>query len=127
MEEKNIMYKIAKFIVDKRKAIYLIFAVALVLSAFSIPKVAVNNSITSYLAEDTETKRGLDIMDREFVTYVTTDVMVCNITAKEAEKIKDRIAGVEGVKEVAYTEDEDHYKDSAALYNVCLLYTSRCV
>lgn len=120
MEEKNIMYKIAKFIVDKRKAIYLIFAVALVLSAFSIPKVAVNNSITSYLAEDTETKLGLDIMDREFVTYVTTDVMVCNITAKEAEKIKDRIAGVEGVKEVAYTEDEDHYKDSAALYNVTL-------
>lgn len=120
MKEYNTMEKIAKFIVDKRKAIYFLFAVAIILSMLSMSKVSVNNSISSYLADDTETKRGLDIMDREFETYATTDVMISNITAKEAEKLKDRIAGVEGVKDVSYTEDEAHYKNSSALYSVTL-------
>ncbi len=59
-EEKNndIMVKIAAFIVDKRRAFYFIFAVILVLCFISIPKVRVNNDISSYLPDETETKTG---------------------------------------------------------------------
>ena len=41
------MTKLARFIVDKRKAFYLIFIAAVLFSAASINKVQVNNDITS--------------------------------------------------------------------------------
>ena len=80
------MVKIATFIVDKRRAFYLIFALALVLCVISIPKVQVNNDISSYLPEETETRRGLTLMDDEFITYDTEKIMVTTITTETAEK-----------------------------------------
>ena len=45
-KDNNLMVKIATFIVDKRRAFYLIFALALVLCVISIPKVQVNGNKT---------------------------------------------------------------------------------
>lgn len=120
MEEKNSLYKISKFIVDKRKAFYLIFSVAVILSLIFMLKVRVNTDIASYLPSDTETKIGLDIMDREFVTYPSTDVMVSNITYNKAEEIKEMIENSDGVKGVTFDNDNEHYKNSAALFEVTL-------
>ena len=50
MQEKRTespMTKVARFIVDKRKAFYLVFLAAFVFCAASINKVQVNNDITS--------------------------------------------------------------------------------
>ena len=58
MQEKRTespMTKVARFIVDKRKAFYLVFIAAFVFCAASINKVQVNNDITSYLPAQTET------------------------------------------------------------------------
>ena len=52
MEQKSTesaITKLARFIVDKRKAFYLVFIAAVLFSAASISKVQVNNDITSYL------------------------------------------------------------------------------
>lgn len=57
-KENNAMERVSKFIVDKRKAVYIVFALALFFSIISIPKVQVNNDITSYLPLDTETRPG---------------------------------------------------------------------
>ena len=119
-KDNNIMVKIATFIVDKRRAFYLIFALALVLCVISIPKVQVNNDISSYLPEETETRRGLTLMDDEFITYDTEKIMVTTITTETAEKLKDKLEKVDGVKEVEFENDDDHYKDSAALFTVTL-------
>lgn len=54
------MTKIARFIVDKRKAFYLIFIAAFLFCAASINKVQINNDITSYLPAQTETRQGPD-------------------------------------------------------------------
>ncbi len=116
----NIMVKIAAFIVDKRRAFYLIFAAAVFVCLMLIPKVEVNNDITSYLPSDTETRRGLTIMDEEFVTYDTEKIMVTTITTETAEKLKERMESVDGVKEVEFEDDDDHYKQSAALFTVTL-------
>jgi len=90
-KDNNLMVKIATFIVDKRRAFYLIFALALVLCVISIPKVQVNNDISSYLPEETETRRGLTLMDDEFITYDTEKIMVTTITTETAEKLKDKL------------------------------------
>lgn len=119
-EKSGIMKKIATFIVDKRRAFYLIFSAALVLCIISIPKVKVNNDISSYLPSETETRRGLTIMDEEFITYDTEKIMVTTVTASTAEKIKERLEAVEGVKQVEFENDDDHYRQSAALFTVTL-------
>ena len=48
---------------DKRKAFYLVFLAACLFCAASISKVEVNNDITSYLPPETETRRGLSLME----------------------------------------------------------------
>ena len=104
-KENKIMHKIATFIVDKRRALYLIFGVILVLCILCISLVRVNNDISSYLPSDTETRKGLTLMDEEFVTYDTEKIMVTTITTQTAEKLKEKMESVDGVKEVDFEDD----------------------
>lgn len=120
-EEKKsdtIMVKIARFIVDKRKAFYLAFLAAVIFCGASVDKVRVNNDITSYLPADTETRRGLTIMEDEFITLGSAQVMVSNITYGQAELLAERLELIDGITEVAFDDTEAHYKDSAALFTV---------
>lgn len=114
----NIMIKIATFIVDKRNVIYALFAIFMLYCLISIPKVKVNNDITTYLDESTETRISLDLMDEEFTTYGTAKVMVSNITYENAERIQENIENVQNVKSVDFDDTEEHYTSSAALFAI---------
>lgn len=124
MEEKqekkkgNFWLTLATFIVDKRKAIEILFVFAIIYSVLSVNKVQVNQDITSYLPAESETRRGLTVMEEEFETYGMARVMVSNITYDEAEELVDRIEAVEGVKMVVFDDTEDHYIGTNALYDV---------
>ena len=112
------MTKLARFIVDKRKAFYLIFIAAVLFSAASINKVQVNNDITSYLPAQTETRRGLTIMEEEFITLGTANIMVSNVSYETALGLSEQIAEVPGVSQVEFDDTDAHYKDSSALFAV---------
>ena len=79
------MEKIATFIVDKRNLFFLLYAFALIFSIVATGWVKVENDITTYLPEDTETRQGLTVMNDNFVTYGTARVMVSNVTYETAE------------------------------------------
>ena len=112
------MTKLARFIVDKRKAFYLIFIAAVLFSAASINKVQVNNDITSYLPAQTETRRGLTIMEEEFITLGTANIMVSNVSYETALDLSEQIAEVPGVSQVEFDDTDAHYKDSSSLFAV---------
>ena len=121
MQEKRTespMTKVARFIVDKRKAFYLVFIAAFLFCAASINKVQVNNDITSYLPAQTETRRGLTIMDEEFITLGTANVMVANVTYETAQELAKTLeetdpATVEAMNEVlAALEGYDVYSST---------------
>ena len=40
------------------------------------------NDLTSFLPDDAETKIALDLMEKQFTTYGTAEVMVANISYK---------------------------------------------
>ena len=120
IQKPSIIDRAALFIVDKRKAFYLIFAIAVIYFATCIPKVQVENDITAYLPSSTETKIGIDLMDREFTAYDSFYLMIANISYDKAEKLSETIENTDGVKSVDFANDDDHYKDSSALYNVVL-------
>lgn len=119
MEKKDgFMIKLATLIVDKRNYIYILFAVFLAFSVVGMSKMNVVNDITEYLPDTTETKQGLNIMDEEFMTYGTAKVMVSNITYENGEALAEQIRNISNIKDVEYENDEEHYKNSAALFKV---------
>ena len=95
---ETVLIKFARFIVDKRKALYLVFLAASIFCAASINKVQINNDITSYLPADTESRRGLTIMEEEFVTLGTANVMVSNVTFEQADALSPNSPDRRGVR-----------------------------
>lgn len=116
--KKSFMEKLATIIVDKRNGIFLAFICAAIFSIFSSGWVKVDDDITDYLPETTETRQGLTIMNKEFVTYGMGEIMIDNISFEEAEKISEELAKIEGVKSIVFDNSEDHYKEAAALFNI---------
>ena len=110
--------KLATFIVDKRNLFFLLYVFALVFCLFSMRWVEVENDVTTYLPEDTETRQGIDAMKANFTTFGSARVMVNNITYETAEDIRDMLEAVEGVDMVTFDDTPDHYRDTAALFDV---------
>lgn len=121
MEENkrsSFMEKVAAVIVDKRNIIFFIFITAALFCALSRNWVQVCDDITHYLPSNTETRQGLDLMEKEFTTYGTADVMVENISYAQAEDILKTIENIEGVKSVEFDDTDHHFNSAAALFSV---------
>ena len=86
-KDNSFMMKLATMIVDKRKGFYLVFILLIIFSLLSMNKVKVNNDLTTYLSDETETRQGMDLMDAQFTTYGTARIMVCNVSYEEAEAL----------------------------------------
>jgi len=112
------MLKLARFIVDKRRAFYLVFLASFLFCAVSISKVRINDDITTYLPSYTETRRGLTLMEEEFITLGSANIMVSNITYDAAYNLSLKIEKIPGVSSVEFDDTQDHYHDSAALFTV---------
>ena len=126
-EEKkkgNLWLTVATFIVNKRKAIEILFVLAINYSVLCINKVQVNQDITSYLPADSETRQGLSIMDEQFMTYGSAKVMLANVTFNQADSLVDSLENVDGVKEVAFDDSSDHFKGTNALFDITFSGTS---
>lgn len=112
------VHKVARFIVDKRTAFFILFFIAVVYCASSISKVKLNEDITAYLPEGTETLVGIEIMQNEFTTVASAQIMLSNVTFATAESLAGQIENISGVSSVAFDGTEEHYTGSAALFSV---------
>ena len=117
-KKKNFVERMAGFIVDKRNGFFLMYIGLIIFSLVSTNWVSVNNDLTSYLPEETETRQGLTLMEDEFTTFATADVMIDNISYKKAEEICEQLEDIEGVKSVEFDETEEHFKNASALFSV---------
>ena len=118
----NFMMTLATFIVDKRNLFFLIVLLGFVFSLFSTGWVQVENTLAEYLPDNSESRQGLDIMEDQFVTYGTAQVMVANITYDEAEALYEELTDLDGVQSITFNETEDHYKNASALYVISFDY-----
>ena len=110
--------KLATFIVDKRNLFFLLYVFAIIFSLFSMNWVQVENDVTKYLPEDTETRLGIVAMNENFAAFGTARVMINNVSYETAQTLADKIAGISGVQMVTFDETVSHYKDAAALIDV---------
>ena len=119
---ESFMVKLSTFIVDKRNLFFLITIIIVIFSMFSRNWVEVENDLTFYLPEDSETKKALNVMDGEFTTYGTAEVMVANIAYEEAERMLDDLKEIKGVQSIDFDDTTDHYNNASALYSITFDY-----
>ena len=132
-KEKNgpgFAQKACAFIVDKRNLFFLIFVLLAIFSAFSRKWVNVENSLSYYLPETTETKKGIDLMADEFTTYGACTFMVANVSYEQGERLATSIGEMEGVFSVDYNDTAEYYNNGSAKLYVTFEYPeddSRCL
>ena len=122
---ESFMFKLASQIVDRRNLIFLLVVIGLVFSLFSRNWVDVENDLTSYLPTHSGTRQGLDVMEDQFITFGTADIMAANILLDDAQKIADHIAGMDGVQSVAFDDGPEHYANASALYSITFDYSEK--
>jgi len=121
-KSENFMIKLATFIVDKRNLFFLIFAILIIFSAFARSWVDVENDLTAYLPDGTETKAGLDLMEEEFVTFGSAKIAAANVTMDDALEIEEIIKEDENVSTYTFDDTKDHFVNSTALFDVTFIY-----
>ena len=116
--DHNFFRRVATVIVDKRHLFFLLYIFAIVFCLFSINWVTVENDVTTYLPEDTETRQGIVAMSENFAPLAMARVMVSNVTFEEAEEIRDMMMDLDGIQMVIFDQTPDHYRSASALYDV---------
>ena len=118
----NLMLKLSALIVDKRNLIFLLLGIAMVFSLIAKGWVSVENDLTQYLPSDSATREGLNVMEEQFITYGSANIMVANVSYEEAEAFFHEISALEGVQRVAFDDTTEHYNKASALYSVTFDY-----
>jgi predicted RND superfamily exporter protein len=122
-EDSSFMIKVATFVVDRRNLFFLLFGICLIFSVVSMNWVKVENELSAYLPDTTETRQGIDLMDEQFVTYGTAKVMVTNISYEEADKIYEELDALDTIILLDFDNSKDHYNNFSALYDITFGYT----
>ena len=117
-KNNTFLQKLATFIVDKRSLFFLLYIFAAIFCVFSMNWVTVENDVTTYLPDGTETRLGIEAMNENFASFATARVMVSNVTYETALEISDTLQKVEGVTMVVFDDTADHYTKASALFDV---------
>ena len=117
-QKPDVMKLVATGIVNARFVILAVFVLISVYCGLSIGKVKVNEDLTAFLPETTETRQGLTVMEDEFLTYGTADVMISNITVEIAQRLADEISGYDHVATVDFDDSPSHFTNSSALLSI---------
>lgn len=116
--KKGFLVSLGDFITNYRYILLGIFLVLFVIGLININNVKINESIVSYLPNDTETRIGMDLMEEEFGTLSSIQVMV----KLPQEKVSDGYEKISNINNVSYVmTDENSYKDGYALYKVVVI------
>ena len=112
------MRKFTDFIINKRHIILVIFILLTIGSVFLSQKVNINYDMAEYLPSTSETRIGMDIMEKEFkeIKSSSLNLMFENLPEDEKIKIYDELTVIDGVSSVDYENTEDYNKENYTLY-----------
>ena len=121
-DDNSFIVKLATFIVDRRNLFFLLFGIAVIFSLIAMNWTKVENDISAYLPDTTETRQGLTRMEDEFVTYGTAKIMVTNITYDKAKELADEIEARDSVIMLSFDNTTSHFNNFSALYEITFGY-----
>ncbi len=116
------MKKIANFLIDRRYIVFAIMLVLTILCGVLATTVPINKDRTKYLADDSNMKQGLAIMEAAFPETEEASairVMFDDLTAGQIADIRARLEAIPNVSSVDYQAgDEKYNKDRHTLFVV---------
>lgn len=114
------MKKITDFIVNKRYLILITCIILAIMCGIVSLKVNVNYDITKYLPGTSETRIGMDIMEKEFAGVETSsfNLMFKGLKNEEKDEVFKFLDELDGIKEVEYENNENYNKDEYTLFAV---------
>lgn len=112
------MKKFTDFIINKRHIILVLFIILSIISVILSQKVNINYDIAEYLPSTSETRIGMDIMEKEFkeIKSSSLDVMFEDLQEDKKTEIYNELTQIEGVESVDYDNTENYNKDNYTLY-----------
>ena len=136
-KESKLLRSFYTFIVKKKIAILIIFAILFLVSFVAKNLVSVNYEINDYLPQNSHSTASIQVLKDEFGGGIpNARVMVKDVTIPEALEYKQRLKEVDGVIGVTWLDDsvdittpiemldkktvEAHYKDGAALFSLTI-------
>lgn len=99
------MKHIAKFISYHPKLIAIVAVLLLIPAALGYIGTYVNYDLLSYLPEELDSVKGEVVLDETFNSASMSFLVLDNMPAKDTVKLKEKIAGVEGVSSVIWVDD----------------------
>lgn len=113
------MKKLADFIVDKRYFVLILFLCLTGFCLFLSTKVTINYDITEHLPKNSETRKGMDLMNNQFDKEKSSNLLVMfhDITGHE-EDVLDELSKIKGVNSVEYDNTKEYNIDNYTLYNL---------
>ncbi|MBQ9492240.1 MAG: MMPL family transporter [Oscillibacter sp.] len=109
--------RLCAFLLDRRRACYLIAIALAVLCCISSEWATVRENPYAVLAESAEARRGLEVMEAEFSDPATGRILVDNIAAPQARELAERLSLAAGVQSVDFDE-RSGYRTGRALLTV---------
>lgn len=115
-KKNGFFVKLGDFIVDFRYLFLVIFLVLGTICAFNLNNVQINYDITSYLGSDTDTKKGLEIMENEFGSLNEYQILIKNVSYTDAESLKNELLNLENINNISFDSTSNYFKDDNALF-----------
>lgn len=119
-EKKSFLVRLGDFITNYRYYLLILFWGLFVFCLVNINNVEINDSVVSYLPNDTETKQGLDIMEEEYGNLNIIKLMISDVSLDEAERYIEELSGINKVENVLFDESDNSYKNEKAVYSLVL-------
>ena len=110
------LHRLSAFIVSKRRVILITVVFLAVLCCFFVDKVSINYDFTSYLGRDTETRRSLELMQREFGATETVTVLLKNAPEGAAKALQTELNDLDGVVAASFEESRDVRDQNGSRY-----------
>lgn len=127
----------AKYIIQYKKSIVVIFIVIAIICTVLQFFVAVNYKMTDYLPNDAPSTKTLQLMNEQFDdAMVNTQVMIKDVNVQEALSMKEKMSVINGVSSIIWLDDiidltvplafyeadivETYYKDRHALFSFAI-------
>ena len=89
-------------------------------------KVNINYDISKYLPNNSETKTGMNIMDKEFDSKSSSfNLMFKGLSNEEKNKIYDELTNINHVSSVLYDSSSNYNKDDYTLYVINIVFNMK--
>lgn len=111
--------RFANFIAERRLLVLVVLIAVCALCALQIPNVSVVADQSAYLSESSETRTGLEIIDREFPEVAhenSVRVMFRGLVESARADVERQLLRTPYVATVTYGDGPDYYRDPYSLY-----------